>query len=225
MADGFRRSGARFAVVLGLLLGLVGTTTEAWAGGRPGDFDFWVLSLSWSPSFCEATGDARRDVQCTRPFGFVVHGLWPQYERGFPSSCPTTMPPPSAETVASMLDLMPSPGLVRHEWETHGTCSGLTADAYFAAIRRVAARIAIPADHRLPDRPRMVAPAAVEADFAAANRGLDAGEISVVCDGRRLREVRICLDRKLTGFHRCAEVDRQACRLDRAFMPAARIGR
>src|SRR5262249_40589503 len=59
----------------------------------PGQFDYYVLSLSWSPSFCEtATGNARRQQCGTRPFSFVVHGLWPQYERGFPESC--LAPPP-----------------------------------------------------------------------------------------------------------------------------------
>ena len=54
----------------------------------PGQFDYYVLALSWSPSFCEtATGNARRQQCGARPFSFVVHGLWPQYERGFPESC------------------------------------------------------------------------------------------------------------------------------------------
>jgi ribonuclease T2 len=56
----------------------------------PGEFDFYVLSLSWSPSFCEAASERgnsgrSQQAQCGgRPFSFVVHGLWPQYERGFP---------------------------------------------------------------------------------------------------------------------------------------------
>src|SRR5438874_4074521 len=58
----------------------------------PGEFDFYVLSLSWSPSFCEQASergnDRRSGAQCGgRPFSFVVHGLWPQYERGFPEYC------------------------------------------------------------------------------------------------------------------------------------------
>ena len=57
---------------------------------QPGQFDFYVLSLSWSPSFCEAAGERGTppQQQCgARPYSFVVHGLWPQYERGFPEFC------------------------------------------------------------------------------------------------------------------------------------------
>jgi ribonuclease T2 len=225
MPNGLRRFGAFLVALVGLLALLPVSPAHAQGRGRAGDFDFWVLSLSWSPSWCEATGDARRDVQCARPFGFVVHGLWPQWERGFPSACPTREPPPSPEVIRTMLDVMPSPSLVRHEWEKHGTCSGLSAEAYFRVIRRLFAAITIPAEHRLPDRPRMIAPAEVERAFVAANRGLDGDEIAVLCDGRRLQEVRICVNKDLSGFRRCPEVDRRACRLDRAFMPAARIGR
>ncbi len=224
MPNGTWRFGAVLVVLLGLAT-LAPSLAAAQGRGRAGDFDFWVLSLSWSPSWCEATGDARRDVQCNRPFGFVVHGLWPQWENGFPSDCPTREPPPSPEVVRAMLDVMPSPGLVRHEWRTHGTCSSLSAESYFRVIRRVFAAITIPEAHRSPDRPRMVAPAEVERAFAAANRGLDGDEIAVLCDGRRLQEVRLCLNKDLSGFRRCPEVDRRACRLDRAFMPAARTGR
>src|SRR5215212_5317363 len=50
----------------------------------PGEFDFYVLSLSWSPSFCDAASERgnsgrNQQAQCGgRPFSFVVHGLWPQ---------------------------------------------------------------------------------------------------------------------------------------------------
>ena len=57
---------------------------------QPGQFDFYVLALSWSPSFCQDSEERGREAreQCGlgRPYSFVVHGLWPQYERGFPRS-------------------------------------------------------------------------------------------------------------------------------------------
>src|SRR5579862_285274 len=90
----------------------------------PGRFDYYVLSLSWSPQHC-ASADRQDDAQCgIRRYGFVLHGLWPQDERGYPESCATTML--SNSTVEKMLDIMPSPELVRHEWAKHGTCSGLS---------------------------------------------------------------------------------------------------
>jgi ribonuclease T2 len=224
MVDRLRHLAGALLVSLAVLCG-VAVAAAAAGRGRAGDFDFWVLSLSWSPSWCEAVGDAHREVQCSRPYGFVVHGLWPQWDRGFPSDCPTGEAPPSPDLVRSMLDLMPSPALVRHEWQKHGTCSGLSADRYFRAIRRLFATIRVPADYAAPERPRLVAPVEVERAFARANPGLDGDEIAVFCGGRRLDEVRICVNRDLTGFRACPEVDRRACRLDRALMPAARAGR
>ncbi|TBW34716.1 ribonuclease T [Siculibacillus lacustris] len=213
------------AVVLGLVLALASALPAAAQGrGRAGDFDFWVLSLSWSPSYCEATGNARHDAQCARPFAFVVHGLWPQYERGFPGACDAVVPPPGPDLVRSMLDVMPSPGLIRHEWDKHGTCSGLKAESYFTVIRRLFEKIRIPADYAVADRPRTVAPSEVERAFIAANRGLDPAEISVLCDGRRLQEVRFCLKKDLSAFRACPEVERRSCRLERVYLPAVRGG-
>ena len=107
----------------------------------PGEFDFYVLSLSWSPSFCEEAAErgsgSRSQAQCGgRPFSFVVHGLWPQYEHGFPEYCQRPSPRLERNIMTSMLDLMPAPGLIYNEWDKHGTCSGLSARAYFETIRK-----------------------------------------------------------------------------------------
>ena len=114
----------------------------------PGEFDFYVLSLSWSPSFCEAAAErgnsGRSQVQCERPYSFVVHGLWPQYERGFPEYCQRPSPRLDRNIMTSMLDLMPAPGLIFNEWDKHGTCSGLGARAYFESIRKARAAVKIP---------------------------------------------------------------------------------
>ena len=116
----------------------------------PGEFDFYVLSLSWSPSFCEAAsergnGGRSQQAQCGgRPFSFVVHGLWPQYERGFPEYCQRPSPRLDRNIMTSMLDLMPAPGLIFNEWDKHGTCSGLGARAYFETIRKARAAVKIP---------------------------------------------------------------------------------
>src|SRR6202163_2814266 len=78
---------------------------------EPGQFDFYVLSLSWSPSFCEASGERGTppQQQCgARPYSFVVHGLWPQYERGFPEFCQQPSPRLYHGIMESMLDLMPA---------------------------------------------------------------------------------------------------------------------
>jgi ribonuclease T2 len=193
--------------------------------GEPGKFDFYVLALSWSPSYCEAEGDRRRDSeQCSRsrPFAFVVHGLWPQYERGYPRACFNPAPRISDRLIDSMLDLMPARGLVVHEWREHGTCSGLSADEYFGAVRRARDRVAIPDRFRRLDAYEMVSPAEVEDAFRAVNPELNADMIAVTCDDRRLREVRVCLSRDFT-FRACPEVDRRACRTPRVAMPPVRV--
>lgn len=210
------------AALAGFVLAVWLGAADARAGGRAGDFDFWVLTLSWSPSFCEAEGAARGDAQCARPFAFVVHGLWPQWNRGFPADCPTREPEPTRAEVDAMLDIMPSPGLVRHEWRKHGTCSGLSARSYFKVIRALHDKLRIPEDFREPRSPAVVETRAIERAFMAANKGLDAPEISVQCDARRLREIRICLKKDLSAFSECPEVERRDCRLDRVYVPAVR---
>jgi len=192
--------------------------------GTPGNFDFYVLTLSWSPSYCEAEGDRRRDSeQCARgrPFAFVVHGLWPQYERGYPRACVNPAPRIPDRLIDSMLDLMPARALVIHEWREHGTCSGLGAEQYFVAVRRARERITVPGRFRRLDAYEMVSPAEVEDAFRAANPELKSDMIAVTCDDRRLREVRICLSRDLT-FRACPDVDRRACRSPRVVMPPVR---
>lgn len=210
------------AVAFALAAALTLTAPIAHAAGRAGDFDFWVLSLSWSPSWCEATGDARGDAQCARPFAFVVHGLWPQWDRGYPSDCPTRAAGPSRAEVDAVLDVMPSPGLVRHEWRKHGTCSGLSGTSYLKIVRKLFEKIRVPDEYKDPRAPRMVETRAVERAFMAANKGLDADEISISCDSRRLREVRICLKKDLSAFVSCPEVERRDCRAPRVYMPAVR---
>ena len=116
---------------------------------EPGQFDFYVLSLSWSPSFCEQAserGNERRSqAQCGgRPFSFVVHGLWPQYEHGFPEYCDRNSWL-DRDIMTSMLDLMPAPGLIFNEWKKHGTCAGLGPRPYFETIRKARAAVKIPA--------------------------------------------------------------------------------
>jgi ribonuclease T2 len=104
------------AIFAALLLALAGVTGTASAQDRrqnePGKFDYYVLALSWSPSFCAANAEraparSKPDPQCgPRPYSFVVHGLWPQYERGFPEFCQVPAPRLNRGTVSAMFDLM-----------------------------------------------------------------------------------------------------------------------
>jgi ribonuclease T2 len=186
-------------------------------------FDFYVLSLSWSPSYCEAEGEDANPQQCkaARPYAFVVHGLWPQYERGFPEDCQTDDPKVTNETLRTLYDLMPSAGLIRHEWTSHGACTGLSQSDYFTVLRAAREKIAIPEQYRQIDAYLTVAPHDAEAAFVKANQSLPGDGIAVTCDKRFLREVRICMTRDLK-FRSCPEIDRRDCRLDKAVMPPVR---
>ncbi|MBB3771893.1 ribonuclease T2 [Angulomicrobium tetraedrale] len=204
---------------------LAGGPAFAQTRGEPGRFDHYVLSLSWSPTYCEMRGDKAEPAQCarTRPFAFVVHGLWPQYERGWPESCQSPAPFVPEPVLRGMLDIMPSRALVLHEWRKHGTCAGVDPTAYFATVREAYAKVTIPEPFRRLDAYRTVSPDEVEGAFRAANPGLAADMIAVQCHSRRLTEVRICLTAQL-DFTPCAEVDRQACRTARMVMPPTRGG-
>jgi ribonuclease T2 len=195
----------------------------------PGEFDFYVLSLSWSPSFCEAAserGNSGRSqaAQCGgRPFSFVVHGLWPQYERGFPEYCQRPSPRLDRNIMTSMLDLMPAPGLIFNEWDKHGTCSGLGARAYFESVRKARAAVKIPEEFLQLTQQKTIAPDDLEEAFIKINPGLSRSAISVTCSSRRLSEVRVCLSKDMQ-FRACDEIDRRACRRDEVVMAPVRGG-
>jgi ribonuclease T2 len=194
----------------------------------PGRFDFYVLALSWSPSYCarakERAPERTPQAQCAgRPFAFVVHGLWPQHEHGYPSYCQRPAPRIAETAIDDMLDLMPSRSLVIHQWRRHGTCSGLDAQAYLAAVRKARAVVTIPPDYRTLAEPLTVAPEKVADDFIQANPGLSQAALAVSCDKTRLTEVRVCLTKDL-AFRACPGVTHRTCRRDKVVMPAVRGG-
>jgi ribonuclease T2 len=206
-----------------LLVGATSGAALAQRRGEPGQFDYYVLSLSWSPSFCAtASGAAARAQECgTRPLAFVVHGLWPQFEKGFPENCQVPPPRLDRRIVSDTLDLMPSPKLIYHEWDTHGTCSGLEQHDYFDLVRKARGAVTIPPPYENPQQPLTVAPDAVTDAFVQANPGLAADDIVIACDRTRLREVRICLTREL-AFRSCGASQGSACRSDSLLVPPTR---
>lgn len=210
---------------------LLAACQENAALSRPRDvpeasgFDFFVLALSWSPSYCASQGEHANRQQCgsDTPYGFVVHGLWPQYENGYPSDCPTDRRLSVPRTLSDgMLDIMPSTGLIRHEWAKHGTCSGVSQEDYFTLTRLAFERIAIPDRYRTERDTRPVDPDSVETAFMSVNPGLSPDAVAVTCDRRYIRDVRICLTRDLGAFIACREVDDDGCAKDTAVMPSVR---
>jgi ribonuclease T2 len=206
-------------VVSLLLLALVGAAdarSRHHRGGgespaaEPGNFDYYLLALSWSPEFCATPAGQRPDKkeQCDHPRGFVVHGLWPQNERGHPEDCgPADHVPAAAAAPALTADPpMPpgDPGLLDHEWSKHGTCSGLDMPGYFRTIKSAAERVKIPGEFRQAQRISGADPEAIKAGFVAANPGLAGDMLQVIADRQGdLKEVRVCFDKEIR-FRSCA---------------------
>jgi ribonuclease T2 len=186
-----------FALILALAI-LPAAALRA-EGDRPGVFDYYVLALSWSPNWCALEGDARRSPQCRADsgHGWVLHGLWPQHARGWPSFCRTTLPQPSPAMTAAMADIMGTPGLAWHQWRKHGVCSGLSAQAYFALARRAYDSITRPAVLDRLERPVRLPARLIEEAFLRDNPGLTPGMLTVTCRAGRIQEARICLSKDL----------------------------
>ncbi|WP_293797760.1 ribonuclease T2 [uncultured Bosea sp.] len=202
-------------------LTLLGFSTAGHAQGfgqrssAPGDFDFYVLALSWSPGFCELDGDRSRNrEQCGEGAGlrFVVHGLWPQNERGYPSDCGPAGRSPSRIALEQAEGVFPTENLARYEWRKHGTCTGSSPSDYFRDVRRARDKIAIPPALAKADRDQTWTAIDLERAFAAANPGLRTDMMSVTCKRGVLQEVRICLTKDLRDFRTCQQIDRSGCR-------------
>nr|WP_230531635.1 ribonuclease T2 [Microvirga roseola] len=191
-------------------------------GAPAGQFDFYVLALSWSPGFCEIRGSRHRQCDAGSGLGFVLHGLWPQNERGYPSFCePSGRFAPRA-AVEEAKDLFPDENLARYQWRKHGTCTGESPSAYFRAARRARERVRIPESFQGLRSGAKVLPAEIEQTFINANPGLRPDMIAVACGRRIFQEVRICFDKDLRGFRSCPEVDRDGCRAGEIAIPAIR---
>ncbi|HEY8564941.1 MAG TPA: ribonuclease T2 [Beijerinckiaceae bacterium] len=210
----------RLAAILALLAGTALAREER--GAAPGDFDFYVLALSWSPAFCELEGGDRDREQCRpgRRLGFVVHGLWPQSERGYPSYCGADRFVPRA-VLSEAEGLYPSEGLARYQWRKHGTCAGTSPSGYFRDVRRAYEALRIP--NELADgSAQRLPPLAIERAFGRENPGLRPDMMSVACRRGVLQEVRICIEKDLRGFRSCPEVDRAGCRISDIDIPSPR---
>jgi ribonuclease T2 len=174
-----------------LLFGTANAKSRKKNASASPQFSYYLLVLSYAPDFCDQAQGNKDPLECGagRHIGFVVHGLWPQGEtsRG-PENCgPAT------------LKYIPTASLIQHEWAAHGTCSGLSVDDYFAALRKARDSVTLPADVNQPSQKLQVSPAQVEAEVAAANPSFPKTAFRTSCyqDGE-LQEVRICLNQDLS---------------------------
>ncbi len=173
------------------------------ADQTPGQFDFYLLTMSWAPEFCATHTSSRSSSECdpSRHYGFIVHGLWPENNDGsYPQACAPAQPV-AQPIVQQMLPIMPDRGLIQHEWATHGTCSGLASSDYFNAIRKAFGEIQIPQEYRAPASQTTVSPSQIEQKFADANHApIDAFRIS--CSKGEMIAVEACLTKDLQ-FRQC----------------------
>jgi ribonuclease T2 len=197
-------------------------TGPAWADGeKAGDFDYYVMSLSWSPTFCALTGAREASEQCAagKSFGFTLHGLWPQNDTGYPAHCTTPQRDPSRSQTAAMADIMGTSGLAWYEWKKHGRCSGLPAADYLAQSRAAFESIVIPDVFKKLNKDVELPVTVVEDAFIEANPGMIRNGITVLCDEEMIDEVRICLTKDL-ALRECGEDVRRDCRMLDALMQA-----
>jgi ribonuclease T2 len=194
------------------------------AEGEPaGDFDYYVMSLSWSPNWCALTGDDRRDPQCKDGLGltFILHGLWPQYDDGYPSYCRTTQHDPSRTDSASMADIMGGSGLAWYQWKKHGRCADLPARNYYSLMRRAYSSVTIPPVFAKITKDQTVPASVIEDAFLDSNPTLARDQVTVTCKSGMIQEVRICLTKDL-GPRRCGPDVIRDCTLTDAGLDAVR---
>jgi ribonuclease T2 len=203
--------------VFGLLLAALPSFGNA---DTSGTFDYFVLSLSWSPNWCAVEGDARGSDQChpRHDHGWILHGLWPQYEKGYPDYCQTAKRPPSRRDTSEMADIMGSPGLAWHQWKKHGTCSGLSHEDYFALSRSAYTSIIRPDILRRLKDPVRIAPHVIEEAFLQSNPELSEDQITITCKAGHIQEARICLTKDLEPRRCGADVIRD-CTTSALFTP------
>jgi len=189
----------------------------------PGAFDYYVLVLSWTPSFCRTEDPSREDGQCDSRsrHAFLLHGLWPQYEKGWPERCPTERRPfVPEEIIEEMRDVMPSKGLMIHEYRVHGTCSGLDPAQYFGVARELYERVNIPARFLGKETGGLNSPDAVQRAILDANPWLKPEMVAVTCRRQTLIDIRICFGRDLFP-HACGanEDQKRLCPVSKITVP------
>lgn len=192
-------------------------------GERAGAFDYYVMALSWSANWCAMEGDDRRDPQCDPGKGitWVVHGLWPQFETGWPSYCRTVERDPSRSETADMADVFGGAGAAFYQWKKHGRCSGLPAATYFKTARAAFGSIRLPAVFDQLHKDVKLPATVVEDAFLEANPGLMRDQITITCANGMIQEARICLTKDLEP-RRCGADSLRDCRMKDAVMEAIR---
>jgi ribonuclease T2 len=97
----------------------------------------------------------------------------------------------------------------------------LNAPQYFAAVRQAFASVKIPPEYQAPLKNVVVSPRKLKERFLEVNRVGDASNVAVLCSGRFLQEVRVCLDKNLRP-RACGSDVRDSCRVAEMIMQPVR---
>jgi ribonuclease T2 len=212
-------------ITIFLFIAILSLNLASYAGAqKSGQFDYYVLALSWSPTYCAGEAGQNDSQQCAsgRRFAFVAHGLWPQYQKGWPQYCATNEGWIPQKLVDGMMDVMPSKKLIIHEWKKHGSCSGLSQAAYFNFVRQIFGSLRIPARYLSPQALVTITPEQLVTDFVKSNRGVTADMLSVQCgnarDQARLSELQVCVN-KTGSFTACGSNETRRCRANTIVLP------
>ena len=174
-------------------------------------FDYYLLNLSWSPEFCATHPDK---PECAQHLGFVLHGLWPQNTNGsYPENCSSA---PGPQDPAQYADIYPDQGLLHHEWQTHGTCSGLAPDAFFQLARQAVHSVAIPTELSSLNHQISMPPAEILSLFAKSNPTIPAASLALSCGNNYLTAVEVCLSKTLQPIS-CGSI--RTCRANTVRIP------
>ena len=185
----------------------------------PGQFDFYVLALTWSAEFCQRHQSASQQCVGNKNLGFVVHGLWPQYYNGYPLYCrnEATL---STNALKKARDYFPTERLARYEWRKHGVCSGKTPNAYLEDVSRARKLVKIPPLLLDPKTDQTIRLQALYGEFLKINPNLYPGMFSINCRRGVLTEVRVCISQNLRHYQLCPQVLEQSCRSSDIFIPS-----
>jgi ribonuclease T2 len=188
--------------------------------GEPGQFDYYLLTLSWSPTYCLI--HPQDGSECGgKGYGFILHGLWPQFDSGsYPEDCEPGAVLSRAEAAVGRTVFL-SEGLMRHEWQRHGTCTGLDATTYFRTADKALASVHMPRRFSAPASALTLTSEQIAQEFHVANPSIPEDGLTVACTRAELSEVRVCLTRDLQ-FRSCGRRVRDSCPAVPIEAPASR---
>ena len=197
-----RAAATATALVVGLSVGAPPALASGHDVGKkpPGQFDYYVLSLSSAPGFC-AANPKKTPAECKKGLTFALHGLWPQFEDGdYPTNCSAAKL--TATDLKAAKGVFADDSMVAHEWPKHGTCSGLQPADYFALSSKVRTSVKVPPAYGPKTVIKLKDAKAVMAAFEAANPGLAPGGVRTVGAKGVLTELDICVS-KTGAFRAC----------------------